>query len=81
LILKDQGFSPDVFILLQKARILYLRQLIYVRGRTENGANCSMFGSAIMALCSGRTNRLQLSFSAPFLWFFLWTNKERTGKD
>jgi hypothetical protein len=48
-----------------------------VRGQTENGANCSLFGSANEALCSERTNRLQLSFSAPFLCFFLWTNKER----
>jgi hypothetical protein len=31
-------------------------------------------------LCSGRTAGLKLSFSAPFLWFFLWTNKERTDK-
>jgi hypothetical protein len=63
-------------------------------GKTENGANCSMFGSANKAYRSRRPNRLQLSFSAPFLWFFdfielvrlkpssvLWTNKERTGKN
>jgi hypothetical protein len=48
------------------------------RWQTENGANCSMFVSANTASRSERTNMLQLSFSAPFLWFFLWTNKERT---
>jgi len=47
------------------------------RRQSENGANCSMFGGANKAMCSGGTNRLQLSFSAPFLCFFLWTNKER----
>jgi hypothetical protein len=50
------------------------------RGQSENGANCSMFGGAIKAMCSGGTNKLQLSFSAPFLCFFLWTNKERKVK-
>ena len=48
-----------------------------MRRQTENGANCRLFGSANKASCSGRTKRLQLSFSAPFLCFFLWTNKER----
>jgi hypothetical protein len=54
--------------------------IMAARGQTENGANCSMFVSAIKASRSGRSNRLQLSFSAPFLCFFLWTNKERKEK-
>jgi len=49
-------------------------------GQTENGANHCMFGSANMATRSGRTNMRWLSFSAPFLCFFLWTNKERKEK-
>jgi hypothetical protein len=50
------------------------------RGQTGNRANRGLFGGAIMALCSGRTKRSRLLFPAPFLWFFLWTNKERTRK-
>jgi hypothetical protein len=44
--------------------------------QSENGANCSMFGGAIKAMCSGGTNMLQLSFSAPFLCYFLLALKE-----
>jgi hypothetical protein len=50
------------------------------RWQSGNGAKFRLFGSAIKAACSGRTNSLKLSFPAPFLWFFLWTNKERTKK-
>jgi hypothetical protein len=49
-------------------------------GKSENSANCWLFGSANKALCSGRPNSLQLVFSAHFLWFFLWAFKERTRK-
>jgi hypothetical protein len=49
-------------------------------GQTENGANRCMFGSANTATRSGRPNMRRLSFSAPFLCFFLWTSKERKGK-
>jgi hypothetical protein len=34
-----------------------------------------------MALCSGRTNMLQLSFSAPFLCYFLLALKVSKEKD
>jgi len=54
--------------------------MMVVRWQTENGANCSMFGSAFKASLSEGTNMPQLSFSAPFLCFFLWTNKERKVK-
>jgi len=37
-----------------------------VRGGTGKGANLSLFGGANMALRSGRTNRLRLSFPALF---------------
>jgi hypothetical protein len=74
-------FGKDVLTICAAVWVqsLLVMSIMRVRWQTENGANCCMFGSANMALRSGRTNRLQLSFSAPFLWFFLWTNKERTN--
>ena len=37
----------------------------------------------VLGLCSGGlvcNNTINLDFWAPFLWFFLWTNKERTKR-
>jgi hypothetical protein len=73
----EGGFTPN-----PQGR-LKIGITILARGQTENslprfigGANCSMFGSAIKALRSGRPNRRQLSFSAPFsLVHFFWTSK------
>jgi hypothetical protein len=41
-----------------------------VRWQSDNGANFRLFGSAIKAACSGRTNSLKLSFPEPFFGSF-----------
>ena len=45
------------------------------RGQSGNGANCSLFGSAFKAVRSARTNKLQLSFPAPFFGSFFGRTK------
>jgi len=39
-----------------------------------------LFGSAIKALCSGRANKLQLAFSAPFFGSFFGRAKNEQRK-
>jgi hypothetical protein len=41
-----------------------------VRRQSENGANFRLFGGANKAMCSGRTKRRKLLFSAPFFGSF-----------
>jgi hypothetical protein len=52
--------------------------LLVVRWQTGKCANHALFFGAVNGFAQLAKNRVGLYFPAPFLWFFLWTNKERT---